>query len=364
MRSRSARENMPGPPPSPVSGSGTCAAAASPGTSSQSLAASGCQQTKEMRPPGRSTSAMLEKAASGSSKNMTPNRLIATSNAAPKRWVWASRARTRRCRCRARWPAVGRDRASVRRRRRRLPQPRCRRRSVWSSRNRSRCRGPGRRGCRQRQRRRRRRTVGAAGRSGPGRRPSGSASSLFQCCRWVSFMGSPVSGVVESADAHAASEIVETAPRGRGGGGEERTTEFVDDKRCCGLCDEQSGPSGHRFDRRRVAVGVPQPQPRGGGSGPRPGPGHPPGTTPRSPTHRRAPPRQRSPRPPGGAAPATAPRTASPASTINPASVARCRLSGSAKPGTASASSATVIEIGCLIERCGARLVERQHRAE
>jgi hypothetical protein len=42
----------------------------------------GCQQTKTSRPPGRIADLMLAKAATGSAKNITPNREITASNEA------------------------------------------------------------------------------------------------------------------------------------------------------------------------------------------------------------------------------------------------------------------------------------------
>ena len=74
---------MPGPSSLPKSsGGGTCSASAARGTSSQSLASSGCQQTKASRPPGRTADRMFANAATGSSKNITPNREMTASNRA------------------------------------------------------------------------------------------------------------------------------------------------------------------------------------------------------------------------------------------------------------------------------------------
>ena len=49
----------------------------------QRFASSGCQHANASRPPGRSCAPMFPNAAAGSSKNITPNWLIAASNGAP-----------------------------------------------------------------------------------------------------------------------------------------------------------------------------------------------------------------------------------------------------------------------------------------
>ena len=56
-----------------------------------SLAAKGCQTRIARRPPGRSAEPMFVKAATGSAKNITPKRLMATSKAPGRKgWTWAS----------------------------------------------------------------------------------------------------------------------------------------------------------------------------------------------------------------------------------------------------------------------------------
>lgn len=88
--SGSASENMPGfaEVPSPPTGS------RSPSSRmawSHSFRSARAVQTKAIRPPGRSARPMLAKAATGSAKNITPKRLIATSKVpVPNGWTWMS----------------------------------------------------------------------------------------------------------------------------------------------------------------------------------------------------------------------------------------------------------------------------------
>ena len=61
------------------------------GTIIQSLAKTGCQATNTTRPPSAVARRRLANAATGSSKNMTPNRLITTSKVpGANGWTWAS----------------------------------------------------------------------------------------------------------------------------------------------------------------------------------------------------------------------------------------------------------------------------------
>lgn len=87
--SGSASENMPGPgAPSPPTGRRS----PSPWMAwSHSFRSARAVQTKAIRPPGRSARPMLAKAATGSAKNITPKRLIATSKSAgPNGWTCTS----------------------------------------------------------------------------------------------------------------------------------------------------------------------------------------------------------------------------------------------------------------------------------
>ncbi|ADB74343.1 hypothetical protein Gobs01_01451 [Geodermatophilus obscurus DSM 43160] len=88
--SGSDRPNGPGASPG-GSGSGRPAARVRRSTSSHSLRASGCHDSSASRPAERRARATLPKAATGSPKNIAPNRLRATSNAAgSKGCTWAS----------------------------------------------------------------------------------------------------------------------------------------------------------------------------------------------------------------------------------------------------------------------------------
>ena len=57
---------------------------------SQSLARSGCQVAKQMRPPGPRAWATFANAAMGSEKNIVPNRLMARSEPPGRSSVWTS----------------------------------------------------------------------------------------------------------------------------------------------------------------------------------------------------------------------------------------------------------------------------------
>ncbi len=69
----------PGLPGGGSFGSGTTAIAAARGSANHGFRSTGCQQTKARRPPGLVARARLAKAATGSSKNITPNLEATTS---------------------------------------------------------------------------------------------------------------------------------------------------------------------------------------------------------------------------------------------------------------------------------------------
>ncbi len=94
-RTRSGSPNEKGPGTSGGgSGSDRPAASASRTVDTHSFLGSGCHARRATRPPGRSAPPMLVNAATGSSKNMMPNRLIARSNGgSAKRWTCASACR-------------------------------------------------------------------------------------------------------------------------------------------------------------------------------------------------------------------------------------------------------------------------------
>lgn len=75
VRSPSANANGPGDPGGgDTNGAGRDRAQASEGAVTHGFAARSCQQTNAIRPPGRTTACRLANAATGSSKNITPNR--------------------------------------------------------------------------------------------------------------------------------------------------------------------------------------------------------------------------------------------------------------------------------------------------
>ena len=92
--SGSPKANGPGAPggggPDAPAGWGRCSRMVVIGTRAHSLCATSCQHTKTSRPPGQSTSCTLRNAATGSVKNITPNRLIAALNGTASLNVCAS----------------------------------------------------------------------------------------------------------------------------------------------------------------------------------------------------------------------------------------------------------------------------------